>query len=106
MKKQVCCWERGKGEKERREGGREREKRGREREGEREGGGVACYLEKEVTLDFHQQTLSSHLSGVVKFIDFEYGGPNYLAYDIANHFCEFAGKAFIFMTQLSNKLFS
>ena len=24
-------------------------------------------------------------------IDFEYGGPNYLAYDIANHFCEFAG---------------
>lgn len=24
-------------------------------------------------------------------IDFEYAGPNYLAYDIANHFCEFAG---------------
>ena len=24
-------------------------------------------------------------------IDFEYAGPNYLAYDIGNHFCEFAG---------------
>ena len=24
-------------------------------------------------------------------IDFEYAGPNYLAYDIADHFCEFAG---------------
>lgn len=24
-------------------------------------------------------------------LDFEYAGPNYLAYDIANHFCEFAG---------------
>ena len=28
---------------------------------------------------------------MVGMIDFEYGGPNYLAYDIANHFCEFAG---------------
>lgn len=27
----------------------------------------------------------------MKLIDFEYAGPNYLAYDIANHFCEFAG---------------
>lgn len=27
----------------------------------------------------------------VHFIDFEYAGPNYQAYDIANHFCEFAG---------------
>jgi len=27
----------------------------------------------------------------IHFIDFEYAGPNYLAYDIANHFCEFAG---------------
>ncbi len=24
-------------------------------------------------------------------IDFEYAGPNYLAFEIANHFCEFAG---------------
>ena len=27
----------------------------------------------------------------VGIIDFEYGGPNYLAYDIANHFNEYAG---------------
>lgn len=27
----------------------------------------------------------------MKLIDFEYAGPNYLAYDIGNHFCEFAG---------------
>lgn len=27
----------------------------------------------------------------IRFIDFEYAGANYLAYDIANHFCEFAG---------------
>lgn len=26
-----------------------------------------------------------------KLIDYEYTGPNYSAYDIANHFCEFAG---------------
>ncbi|KAG1706608.1 Ethanolamine kinase 1 [Nymphon striatum] len=27
----------------------------------------------------------------INFIDYEYSGPNYQAYDIANHFCEFAG---------------
>ena len=27
----------------------------------------------------------------VAFIDLEYGAPNYAAFDIANHFCEFAG---------------
>jgi ethanolamine kinase len=27
----------------------------------------------------------------IAFIDFEYAGPNYQAYDIANHFCEFSG---------------
>lgn len=27
----------------------------------------------------------------VHFIDFEYAGPNYQAYDIANHFSEFSG---------------
>lgn len=26
-----------------------------------------------------------------KLVDYEYTGPNYSAYDIANHFCEFAG---------------
>ena len=24
-------------------------------------------------------------------VDYEYGGPNPAAYDIGNHFCEFAG---------------
>ena len=28
----------------------------------------------------------------ISFIDFEYVGYNYLAFDIANHFCEYAGK--------------
>lgn len=27
----------------------------------------------------------------IKVVDYEYAGPNYSAYDIANHFCEFAG---------------
>lgn len=27
----------------------------------------------------------------VGLVDYEYGGPNYLAFDIADHFCEFAG---------------
>lgn len=31
------------------------------------------------------------LSGHVKFIDYEYAGYNYQAYDIGNHFNEFAG---------------
>lgn len=30
-------------------------------------------------------------SGNVKFIDYEYAGYNYQAYDIGNHFNEFAG---------------
>lgn len=29
---------------------------------------------------------------MVSFIDFEYTGLNWMAYDIANHFCEYAGK--------------
>lgn len=31
------------------------------------------------------------LSGAVKFIDYEYADFNYQAYDIGNHFNEFAG---------------
>ena len=27
----------------------------------------------------------------MRLIDFEYAGPNHIAYDIGNHFCEFAG---------------
>lgn len=33
----------------------------------------------------HQQT------NIIQFIDFEYGGANYAAYDVANHFNEYAG---------------
>lgn len=32
--------------------------------------------------------------GTVNFIDFEYAAPNYQAFDIANHFAEFAGNYF------------
>lgn len=38
--------------------------------------------------------LLSHI-GDVQFIDYEYSGYNYLAYDIGNHFNEFAGKNWI-----------
>jgi ethanolamine kinase len=31
------------------------------------------------------------MEGRVVFIDFEYGEYNYRAFDIANHFCEYAG---------------
>lgn len=34
--------------------------------------------------------------GNVKFIDYEYAGYNYQAYDIGNHFNEFAGKCKLF----------
>lgn len=30
-------------------------------------------------------------TGNMKLVDYEYTGPNYLAFDIADHFCEFAG---------------
>lgn len=36
-------------------------------------------------------TLFYFLTGHVRFIDYEYAGYNYQAYDIANHFNEFAG---------------
>ena len=32
-----------------------------------------------------------YFSDTVTPIDFEYGGPNFLIFDIANHFCEFGG---------------
>ena len=34
-------------------------------------------------------------SDEVGLVDYEYGGPNYLAFDIADHFCEHAGKGII-----------
>jgi len=39
--------------------------------------------------------------GSVKFIDYEYAGYNYQAYDIGNHFNEFAGKNMPINAQLS-----
>lgn len=33
-----------------------------------------------------------HKKESVHFIDFEYCGFNHAAFDIGNHFCEFAGK--------------
>lgn len=35
-------------------------------------------------------------AGNVKFIDYEYAGYNYQAFDIGNHFNEFAGNAISF----------
>ena len=35
--------------------------------------------------------MKDELSGKVKLIDFEYGGVNFIAFDIANHFNEWAG---------------
>ena len=35
-------------------------------------------------------------SGKVSMVDYEYGGPNPAAYDIGNHFCEFAGPLLFF----------
>lgn len=37
----------------------------------------------------------------VTFIDFEYTAYNYQAFDIANHFAEFAGEIFIFFLYYS-----
>ena len=34
----------------------------------------------------------SHYVDSVTLIDFEYGGANYQAFDIGDHFCEFAGR--------------
>ena len=38
------------------------------------------------------------LSENVKFIDYEYAGYNYQAYDIGNHFNEFAGECVFWVT--------
>ena len=35
--------------------------------------------------------MRNDLTGEIKLIDFEYGGVNYVAFDIANHFNEYAG---------------
>ncbi len=42
--------------------------------------------------DIHSgNIIYNNTTGQVSLVDFEYSGPNYLAFDIANHFCEFAG---------------
>lgn len=46
--------------------------------------------------------LLSHI-GDVQFIDYEYSGYNYLAYDIGNHFNEFAGKNWIYEVKWTQK---
>jgi ethanolamine kinase len=58
-------------------------------------------LEKEITgMDCrvafcHNDLLSSNIlktkNGSIMFIDYEYSGVNYASFDIANHFCEYAG---------------
>jgi len=35
--------------------------------------------------------MKNELNGAIKLIDFEYGGVNFIAFDIANHFNEWAG---------------
>jgi ethanolamine kinase len=35
--------------------------------------------------------MKDEIIGTVKLIDFEYGGVNFIAFDIANHFNEFVG---------------
>lgn len=40
---------------------------------------------------FHYPIPLPPLPGDVGLVDYEYGGPNYLAFDIADHFTEFAG---------------
>lgn len=40
---------------------------------------------------------------VISFIDFEYTGLNCMAYDIANHFCEYAGVDEVDYTRFPNK---
>ena len=61
-----------------------------------------AWLEREIektsspVVFCHNDLLSGNIlyneeTDAVEFIDFEYGGYNYAAFDIANHFCEFAG---------------
>ena len=53
------------------------------------------YNEEEGERERESATLSitfrCYFSDTVTPIDFEYGGPNFLIFDIANHFCEFGG---------------
>lgn len=54
-----------------------------------------CKLDNEVVFCHNDLLLANILYdedlNSINFIDLEYAAPNYQAYDIANHFCEFAG---------------
>ena len=41
------------------------------------------------------------LPDAINFVDFEYAGLNYQAYDIANHFNEYAGELFIYYVSVA-----
>jgi len=56
----------------------------------------------------HQDLLSGNILyndgwDRVQIIDFEYGGYNYRGFDIANHFCEYAGFSSDFENDFPNK---
>lgn len=63
-------------------------------------------LLKKTLLDLHSEVVFAHndlllgnvlynqKENIVTFIDFEYTAYNYQAFDIANHFAEFAGNCF------------
>ena len=80
-----------------REGGREREREGGKKG--REGVRVIHMnelLSKTIVSCVHlfitfYVYAQHYFSDTVTPIDFEYGGPNFLIFDIANHFCEFGG---------------
>ena len=55
------------------------------------GCGLLCYV------------CTNWLAGDVQMVDFEYSGPNHLAFEIANHFCEFAGESLVPMVMTSHE---
>mmetsp|Transcript_30138 Transcript_30138/g.49816 ORF Transcript_30138/g.49816 Transcript_30138/m.49816 type:complete len:261 (-) Transcript_30138:162-944(-) len=71
-----------------------------------EGGLAALYLRTVVFS--HQDLLSGNILyndswDHVRIIDYEYGGYNYRGFDIANHFCEYAGFDFDIKNHFPNK---
>ena len=55
-------------------------------------GSPLVFCHNDVLLD---NVLLATDGGGVRLIDFEYGGVNHQAFDIGNHFNEFAGEAFV-----------
>jgi hypothetical protein len=49
---------------------------------------IAIYVHNNIIVMYQYY----YFPDTVTPIDFEYGGPNFLIFDIANHFCEFGGK--------------